>query len=131
MLAHQKPHGRVRSPRVSKGWPHHLKLSTVHRALPHGRASDTKSPNHVLRRDDGSGCSKPFDVFRSQPINISSSPYELLIGLGAGATRTSRPRRKPARIAASSRAGSITLVWMNSVVFTTRSCVVSMARLTS
>ena len=53
------------------------------------------------------------------------------MGFGMGATRTSSPRRKPAIIAANSRAGSITFVWMKSVVDNHLLCVRSIVLLTS
>src|ERR1051325_6425542 len=53
------------------------------------------------------------------------------MGFGIGATRTSRPRRKPAIIAANSRAGSMTFDWTKSVVKATCFCVRSIVRLTS
>src|SRR5260221_13302073 len=65
MLAHQQPHGRVRSPRVSKRQPHHPNSQQcIEPSLTVGlltqKARTMFSGETMVR-----AVSKPFDVFRS------------------------------------------------------------------
>ncbi len=74
--------------------------------IPHSSLK-LKRPNR-LAVGVGSGAHvSRLKMFRFHPMNISSSEYVSLICFGAGATKTSSPRRTPAIIAASSRAGFI------------------------